>query len=245
MKDIKIYYTKTSDKQLSITSYPICLNITSLVDHYNKLGPKYSKHLDKFMKYWEQVGYDSLFNPTASVTCFQYGEIIDIFGNKITRNDDINSDILLVIWTIGPMLEKQSSVFMMSAGDAMIGLMLDVVGSIALYEIHNALIKWINLKIIRDNLKYLVGEFYPGFDNVDHMIMREVVKSTNAEKTIGVKAQGPSLLYPRKSQCSFLKFSPQKKDIEISATPCNPCNGQKCLYYQLGGCHMQVLGKHI
>lgn len=240
MKDIQVYYSPAKDALSRIVKCPIELDISPMTEHYTRLGAKYSKTLNKFMESWNSEWNDDLLHPLARVVRFTPDETNCMFGGKV-KWSRTTSETLLAVWTIGAALEKKCSE-LMTTGDAMAGLMLDVAGSIALYEIHRALMNWVRSSITTPGGLHITDAFYPGFGNVDQKMMNEVADSARTKDTIGVEAQNQSLLSPRKSQCSFLMLSTEGADIAITATPCAPCNGKQCLYYQLGGCHMQILG---
>ena len=88
--------------------------------------------------------------------------------------------------------------------------------------------------------KFVNGEFYPGMGSMRQDLMEKVVTLGETEKIIGVGASGLSLLRPRKSQCSFVALGSAEHEAVFKSEPCKPCAGKKCLYYQLGGCHMQA-----
>ena len=113
-------------------------------------------------------------------------------------------------------------------------------GSIALYSMHAELILWIRQNDAAPNDKFINGEFYPGMGGMRQDLMENVVTLGETERLIGVSASGNSLLRPRKSQCSFLALGASEHEAEVKMEPCKPCNGKRCLYYQLGGCHMMT-----
>ena len=148
----------------------------------------------------------------------------------------------MAVWTIGAELEKEASEMMSSLGNLMTGFLLDVAGSIALYNMHAELTAWIKENIAVPDNKFINGEFYPGMGSIKQDLMERVVTLGETERMIGVSASGNSLLRPRKSQCSFTALGSSEHEIEVKMEPCRPCTGKKCLYYQLGGCHMMTCG---
>ncbi|MEG1911035.1 MAG: hypothetical protein RRY12_05120 [Cloacibacillus sp.] len=214
------------------------VDLHALENFYMEKGEKHQKSLSKFMNFWEQDGYEKLFNPSARILSFTKDEAINIFGKGFMEVNESVDRIVMSVWTIGGTLEQSGSALMSTTGSLMTGYLLDVTGSIALYEMHAMLIEWIQSKIALPANRYINGEFYPGMGSMRQDLMEKVVSVGDTERLIGVSASGNSLLRPRKSQCSFLSLGSAENAVLVREEPCHPCSGKKCLYYQLGGCHM-------
>ena len=247
MKSIKTYFSSLDSEGgrhdiRESRSSPVDVDLSTLCEHYEALGEKHLKALLKFKDYWENEGENLLFTPFARIVTMRRSHFCDIFGEEILENDKDTCDVAVAVWTLGSALEKQSSLLMSSRGDLMTGFLLDVAGSIALYKMHDAVMEWIKKEVTEPCGKFIATEYYPGFESVGQNMMEKIVSVTDASDIIGVLAHSSSLLYPRKTQCSLVGISTEDIKCVIKATPCSPCNGKKCLYYQLGGCHMQVMG---
>ena len=241
MKKVKICYSPAKDIIWERESEPMEVDLSAVEKHYLALGEKHLKPLEKFMDFWRQEGCERNFNPQARVIKMSREETEKTFGSDLLCHDEEVGDVVLAIWTLGADLEKESSRLMSTKGDLMTGFLMDVAGSIALYNIHETLMDWVEKNIAAKESSFIIREFYPGFDSVDQNMMEKVVNASDATKTIGVEARGSALLFPRKTQCSFVGLGTKKREKAVTAIPCNPCNGAKCLYYQLGGCHMQIM----
>ena len=240
MKSIKILYSPEGETILEKESRPMEVDLTSVKTHYAALGERHEKPFEKFMDFWNGEAYEKFFNPKARVLRMEREKAEEIFGSEFLCGDTKVKEIVLAIWTIGRDLEQESSNLMSSSGDIMTGFLLDVAGSVALYNMHDVIVNWVRENIAAPENSFVVREFYPGFDSVNQHMMGRVVEASNAAETIGVEARCDSLLSPRKTQCSFIGIDTTERENLVTAVPCNPCNGTKCLYYQLGGCHMQV-----
>lgn len=220
---------------------PVAVDLSALEKFYAAMGERHKKQFDKFAAYWENEGFEKLFNPAARVVAMPLSAAEENFGGGLLRVNDSVSEAVMAVWTIGAELERECSEMMNSAGSLMTGFLLDVAGSVALYDMHAALGSWVKERAAK-NGKFVNGEFYPGMGSMRQDLMEKVVALGDTERTIGVGASGLSLLRPRKSQCSFVALGAAEHEVVVKAEPCNPCAGKKCLYYQLGGCHMLTLG---
>lgn len=243
MKKIKIYHTDYGREDFHLSeSAEINVDLSALEKFYAAMGEKHLRTFRQFILYWKSDGYERLFNPQAVIRVLDLKAAADNFGRETLVLNDTVDKIVMAVWTIGAELEREASEIMSSKGNLTTGFLLDVVGSIALYNMHAELSEWIKENIAASENKYINGEFYPGIGNMRQDLMERVVGIGETERMIGVSASGNSLLRPRKSQCSFIALGSYEHEIEVKMAPCRPCAGKKCLYYQLGGCHIMNCG---
>ena len=241
-KKIKIYYSEYGalSRVEEHESAPVGVNLAALEKFYAEMGERHKKQFDKFAEYWEREGFEKLFNPAARVVTMPVAVAEENFGAELLRVNDSVSEVVMTVWTTGPELERECTELMNSRGSLMTGFLLDVAGSVALYDMHAALDRWVKENPAAKLGKFVNGEFYPGMGSMRQDLMEKVVTLGETEKIIGVGASGLSLLRPRKSQCSFVALGSAEHEAVFKSEPCKPCAGKKCLYYQLGGCHMQA-----
>ncbi len=240
-KKIKILYSdyEEPEKPGERESAPVAVDLSAIRDFYAALGDKQKKSFEKFAAYWESEGFEKLFNPAARVVSMPLAVAEENFGAELLRVNDSVERVVMSVWTIGTALEKKCGEMMSAGGSLMTGLILDAAGSIALYEMHGALCGWIKENSGGASGLCINGEFYPGIGSMRQDLMEKIVAIGGTEAAIGVGASGHSLLRPRKSQCSFVALGSAEHESVLKAKPCRPCAGKRCLYYQLGGCHMQ------
>jgi hypothetical protein len=223
-------------------SAPVNVNLSKLAEFYSMMGEKHRENVLRFIDYWQKEAYKELFIPKAVLKVLPMEAVSEYFGSeKLQINNSVDKAVMAV-WTIGRELEDCCSRFLESRGKRMDGFLLDVTGSIALYDMHVELIRYVRKYVAAPQNKFINGEFYPGIGNMEKDLMETVTDLGDTERLIGVSSEGNSLLKPRKSQCSFIALGSSEYEIEIKMSPCNPCSGVKCLYYQLGGCHMMAEG---
>lgn len=246
MKKIRIYFNSNTvgptDGIIQIEGPEAAVDFSALIEHYRTLGENNLKYVERFIPQWEEEWEPDLFDPKARILLMSDENMRQKFGDTIDYGEAEISLSALMIWTVGEEIEKKSSKLMSLRGDLMSGFLLDVAGSIALYEMHKLLLGWVSDKVETDHSKFVSAEFYPGFKNAPQSVMDKIEAEGKTEETIGVTAHDKSMLRPRKTQCSFVGFGSKKVHLSSSVGPCDPCSGKKCLYYQLGGCHMDVLG---
>lgn len=245
MKKIRIFYSSyfqdTPDRIAELEGPDIAVDFSALVEHYKNLGKNNLKYLEKFIPLWEREWEPEFFDPKARIVLMENENLKRTFGDEVDYGNVNTNFSALMVWTVGEDIEKKSSKLMSLRGDLMSGFLLDVAGSIALYGMHRVLLEWISDKIHREHSKFVSAELYPGFQNTIQAIMDKIEIVGKTEETIGVSAHSNLMLKPRKTQCSFVGFGNEKAVLSSSVLPCSPCTGKKCLYYQLGGCHMDVL----
>ena len=115
---------------------------------------------------------------------------------------------------------------MNSTGSLMTGFLLDVAGSVALYDMHAALDLWVKANPAAGLGKFVNGEFYPGMGSMRQDLMEKVVTLGDTEKIIGVGASGLSLLRPRKSQCSFVALGSAEHEASSNRSPASPARAK-------------------
>ena len=245
MKKIRIFYSSyfqdTPDRIAELEGPDIAVDFSALVEHYKNLGKNNLKYLEKFIPLWEREWEPEFFDPKARIVLMENENLKRTFGDEVDYGNVDTNFSALMVWTVGEDIEKKSSKLMSLRGDLMSGFLLDVAGSIALYGMHRVLLEWISSKIHREQSKFVSAELYPGFQNTIQAIMDKIEIVGKTEETIGVSAHSNLMLEPRKTQCSFVGFGNEKAALSSSVLPCSPCTEKKCLYYQLGGCHMDVL----
>lgn len=242
MKKIRIFYSEYEKNNTEIyESDEVRVDLSSLEKFYSGLGEKQLLCFRKFEEFWKESGSEKLFLPQAVIKTMPE-EVLSAEFKDVPELESKEEKTAILVWTIGKALEKEASAMTASTGSIMTGLLLDVAGSMALYCMHDVLIGWLRKKAALTG-RFVCGEYYPGIGNMRQDLMEKIVSSAETESLINVTANGTSLLYPRKSQCAFITLGTSEHECEIKTEPCKPCSGKKCLYYQLGGCHMMYSDK--
>lgn len=240
MKKVQIFSCAYGSSDIKESeSIPVDVDLAPLRAYYERLGAKHLRNYEHFYEYWTAEACEKFFMPKALVKELPIEVFNENFGSKTIRAKDGTKAVLMLVWTIGPGLEHRASDMMDIRGSMMDGLLLDVAGSVSLYSIHKALLSWLEEYAAGKNM-YMTGEYYPGISTMRKDLMTKIEEVGNTKDIIGVTSTGPSFLIPRKSQCSFITLGTEKCEMEIRAERCVPCNGKKCLYFQLGGCHMMT-----
>ena len=240
MKTIEIFYSDycNPSETLRCESPPMDVDFKMLAEYYSSLGEKHKKNFDKFLEYWSNEGFEKLFHPAARAMTMPLAVAIENFGSELLQTNESVDEVCMFVWTIGDQLETTASRIMSDKSEMMTAFLLDVAGSIALYDMHDVLLGWLKSDKAANKNKYINGEYYPGMGSMRQDLMEKVAALGATEDIIGVGASGSSLLHPRKSQCSFIALGAAEHEVVVKSQPCEPCLGKRCLYHQLGGCHM-------
>ena len=220
MKKLKIFLSEMKKGELGeltkLDGFPVKVDFSQLRSHYEKRGKRLAWCLGEFLEWWEKEGESALFEPLASLL---------IVGMSI-----------LAVWTIGERLETKTGQFLRDIDNAMSGFLLNVAGSVALYCVHGSLLRWIDESIAQPMGKRVSAQHYISNEDAGADAIKEVVHLCRTRETIGADLFGMSMLKPRNTQYAVITLG--ESAAELTATPCVPCNGIKCYYYQLGGCHL-------
>jgi len=244
MKDIEIFFSDfdagEGERCIEARHAAMDVDLSLLLRHYAALGEKHAKNVEKFMRYWGAECENLLLSPKARLLKMPLEAAEKNFGSDTLQWDSAPDAVIIAVWTLGGDLERKSMEMMSSRGDIMTGFLLDVAGSIALYNMHDLLIRWVEAELAVPNRKSITEEIYPGLRSAIQDITHKIEILGNTREIIGVYEHGSSMFYPRKTQYSFVGIGSVRGKRRLVALPCSPCSADKCLYYQLGGCHMQV-----
>lgn len=221
----------------------VSVDLSLLEDHYRQMGERHLANAREFMDYWRDEGESLFLKPRARVVLVDGAHCRKAFGETFHLAIQEGHPVALAVWTLGVDLEKASSAMTATNGERMKGLFLDVAGSMALFAVHDGLLDWLRQGEARRRSLSLVDEFYPGFNGVNATLMEQIEALGRTKETIGVESRGEAMLYPRKSQCSFIAFGKGPDGTLKNPEPCDPCLGRRCLYYQIGGCHLTAKGQ--
>lgn len=242
MKRINILYSsadETPEKILNVEGPPLKADLSALEKFYTRRGLKEKIGLDEFLNYWENEAAEKLLRPAARVVFMPAADAEEKFGDGVVKTNDSVAKAAMMVWTIGPELEKEAGRLSSDKENTITGFLLDIAGSIALHAMHGQLIRWLKDECARRDKLYINGEFYPGMGSLSKDLLENISKTGDTERLLGVSAPGGAFFRPGKTQCSFIALGSADNETAITARPCTPCSGRKCLYYQLGGCHMQ------
>lgn len=242
MQTVRIFFSASNQIPATIVEKdgPVLhVDLAPMRRHYHRLGGPHVKKLEEFMLYWEEEGY-SLLAPRARIASIDADAVKDVLPPMALDDLGDFDALVLSVWTLGDALERESSRIMARKGSMMKGIFLDVAGSIALYDIHNLLLDWL-AKEPAYGRKHVVGEFYPGFEGDPHPLMQRIEELAETPRWLNVETHGSPMFHPRKTQCAFVLLHEEKRAFRRRLLPCHPCEGRRCLYYQLGGCHLGII----
>lgn len=242
MKTIRLFLSRTGD-QIEETDGPaFSTTLESLVAQYGAMGERFAKAADRFVDFWNDEVAGGCIDPKARILVLYPEEMEIRFSAVLSHCETRPERTVLMVWTVGDALERRSAEIMSETGRSTEGLLLDVAGSIMLYKMHAALLGWAESTLAPSLEQPVSGALYPGFGGMLQDVMEDIERNARTEETIGVTARGTGMLHPRKTQCSFVILGQSAAARWDVALPCSPCNGVRCLYRQLGGCHLAVMG---
>jgi hypothetical protein len=218
------------------------VNLEKLEEQYSKKSSGARKAFDSFMEFWQSPSCDELLRPRGLISFVPLEILLERFGNAIesgTEPDfkeslEKSSKTALMAWTIGDAIEKKVTEFS-KGGNNLKALLIDVAASLLLNEMHLKL-----RDIVRERAKSAFGlypmlDHYPGGGRKGSELIPAVFNLTSASEILDIHLNEQNIMHPRKSECSIILLGNEERKLQN--TPCTPCRGKRCLYYQLGGCH--------
>ncbi len=141
------------------------------------------------------------------------------------------------LWTLGQHLEDFSS-RLLEGKQEIQGILFNVAGSLTLINMHKEVRQWVGMHLAKPRKLNIVGESYPGGPGLEIETLPALLNLVDGEESLGISCRDGELLHPLKSGCSLFFLGPGKERLLSPFQPCDPCLGKKCLYYQMGGCHI-------
>lgn len=250
MKDI-VTYLKFTDKSTNQQADEIRrltgvdLNLDSVESHYRKRGTGALKAFNEFTNHWDSPECQDLIEPKACITFLPTGNFMGhLQGLRLTTLNREFRDCLerspmtaLLTWTLGEPIERHVS-DLCSGKNPLVGLLADVAASLLLNEIHHHLRTLIAEETSSQFRLNPVAEHYPGIGSQESSLIPPVFELSGADRVLDIGLNDHMMIRPKKSQCSVVLLGDEPEPPELTDTACMPCQGKKCLYYQLGGCHV-------
>lgn len=215
----------------SSATIPFSCQFPTIENFYTQRGGRMQESFHEFESYWSQEG--SLL-PKLHLFLFR-GRLEDIVSQGLDIPCvDKTQQVVTAFWTIGNAVEKGVS-NLMDNGDLINGLILDVVGSRILVELHSTIQSWITKELAQPNGWNIIGEHYPEESQAE--FLHSLLTLTGSDKEISL-IDGTAMLTPQKTQYSFFMLG-EGAPAELSKTvTCSICTGRRCPYWQMGGCHI-------
>ncbi len=232
---LPIYFTDNVNQDSfinkSLSTIPFSCQFPTIESFYTQRGGSMQESFHEFESYWEHEG-----NLLPKPRLFMYRgrlENMSSQGLGILFADN-TQQTAAAFWTIGNALEKKVST-LMDDGDLINGLILDVVGSRILVELHTTIQSWISKELAQPNGWNIIGEHYPEESQAEYL--QSLLTLTGSDKEI-LLTDGTAMLTPQKTQYSFFMLG-EGAPAELNKTViCSVCAGRRCPYWQLGGCHI-------
>lgn len=221
----------------------INLNLDSLERYYKKQGDRLHEAFTDFYASWQSSLCQDVLQPRAVITFMPTRRLINVLNDQSPQEIETNladtleksSTVALTVLTLGVAIDELF-IKLRTRAKFIICLLVDTASSLLLYEMHVRLRKLIG-EIAESRFSlYPMYECYPGIGGQSLKLIPIILKLSNAERIIGVRVNEMTMMYPKKSECSIMLLGKEKAKMTIQ--PCAPCQGNRCLYYQLGGCHL-------
>lgn len=188
-----------------------------------------------FKRDWEGPEGKEIREPAATLAIIRTEDLKLVSG--IEEETGNAERAIAALWTLGEKLENHAS-RLLDGQKEIEGILYNVVGSLTLVGMHAKIRQWIAERFAGPQNLNIVGEFYPGGPCLGMDTLPVLLDLADRERTLGVSCRGGELLHPLKSGCALFLLGKGEEKILSPVEPCKPCLGKKCLYFQMGGCHI-------
>ncbi|MCI6639784.1 MAG: hypothetical protein MSH10_03155 [Pygmaiobacter massiliensis] len=153
---------------------------------------------------------DELGQPTGSGLVLQ--------GKDIFRHLAGCFELVVMVATLGSQVET----LLMRTGlcDMADSLVMDAAASCAIEAVCNRLEEKLRSRVQEEGM-YLTGRFSPGYGDLPLTLQADILRITNAARTIGLTLTSTNLLVPRKSVTALLGVS--RSPVATRPDPCAAC----------------------
>lgn len=111
-------------------------------------------------------------------------------------------------------------------------VILDSCATTAIEEYCDFIENEIKKEVVEDELN-INWRYSPGYGDLDISIQRDLLKSFDAERTIGLTVSSHNILIPRKSVTAIIGIIP--KEVIVNKKSCNQCNKfNSCKFRKIG-----------
>ncbi|NFL95877.1 methionine synthase [Clostridium botulinum] len=111
-------------------------------------------------------------------------------------------------------------------------VILDACATTAIEEYCDLIENEVKKEVEKDKLN-INWRYSPGYGDLDISIQRELLKSLDAERTIGLTASSHNILIPRKSVTAIIGVIP--KEVVVNKKSCSKCNKfSSCKFRKIG-----------
>lgn len=228
------------------------LDLGPLEAHYRRQGEAAFRYFCKFSELWMSPQCREAIEPGASIVFIparilseklQGSEMVET-GGEFRELLERTRRTALLVWTIGGRIEEQISRYC-EGNERLVGFLLDAATSLLLNEMHNVLRALVKEEALSLFSLFPIAEYYPGVGSPNSSLIRPILDISDADRRLGLATNDQMMIHPKKSQCSVVLLGEEKDSRILVNSPCIPCQGKKCMYFQLGGCHVGRAGGSV
>ena len=235
--------TKLQREKVDSGSIEVSLSLDDLAQNFTHGKEILSKRYDQFCSSWEgewkelldlQFFLASLL-PEDAEPVIERHYVEEAAGSA--GYEEKAYAYVYVVWTIGAALEQKVNE-LFNSGDAMNAILLDVAGTRVLLNMHTTMQNRLREMYARSNSRNLIWEVYPGNNFFGSLDLDRIIRVVGGDGIISA-ASADSMFLPKKTMYCFFVVGEGPERVMEKVHACPNCSGQSCLYYQLGGCHLQ------
>jgi len=228
----------------------IGLDMGSLEVHYRRQGEACFSSFRKFSVLWESPHLREVVEPEGSIVFISPGALsgklegseTTAAGKAFRKSLETSTRIALMAWTIGSGIEEKISRYC-AGKERVVGFLLDAAASLLLNEMHKIMRVLVREEAWSRFSLSPMAEHYPGVGRSGSSLIGHVLEISRSACRSGIEVDNQKMIHPEKSQCSAVLLGEEKNAVILANSPCIPCPGKRCPYFQLGGCHVDNPGR--
>ncbi len=221
---------------------PSGIDTVSLGEFYSGQGTAAEKAFERFLILWNDPECQKAMTPGACIafvppSILSADILSGLHSDPGGREERMQRNIRMAaasVWTLGGGIDGCINGHLPEENH-LAGMILDVAAAQTLVSMHRILRSLIRRESISRFALFPVREICPGVGGVGMGSIPELITLTGADSELDV-CHDKGVMRPLRSRCSLILLSDDPPDVELAELPCEPCQGEKCLYRQIGGC---------
>lgn len=220
------------------------LDLELLGSRYKGQKAALSGSFAQFCKIWESIDCRRSLDPEGCISfitkgsfpallqAIEKGPLESCFSETLHRS----SMAAISVWTLGGKIEEKVTRHKRE-GSRLTGFIMDAALSLTLNRMYSLIKDMIIDKALSRFGLFPTAGFFPGTGAMGIEVIPQIIRMTCADSLLGM-SYDRGMMHPVKSRCSVILLGDAPFAQSLDDLPCDPCPGKRCLYYQIGGCHV-------
>lgn len=220
----------------------------SLESRYKDQKASLSGSFAQFCNIWESSEFRRSLEPEACIAFITKGSFHALLKDRENGQDDTlltealerSSMAAISVWTLGERIEGTAHRYS-RGGSPLPGFIMEAALSLTLNRMYSLIKDMIIDEAFSRFGLFPTAGYFPGTGAMGLEIIPQIIRMTCADNLLGMRYDR-GMMHPVKSRCSVILLGDASFAKRLDDLPCDPCPGERCLFYQIGGCHFSGAG---